>query len=72
MKLHLCSAALTGAASNILVWVLAENVPDDHNSLLDHIVDLGLNQVQQGADAALSRLLKQKDSVSQREEKLIY
>ena len=27
----------------ILVGVLAEDVPDDHNSLLDHVVDLGLD-----------------------------
>lgn len=51
---------------NALVWVLAENVPDDHNGLLDHIVDLGLDQVQQGADAALSRLLGEEHDVSHR------
>lgn len=43
-----------GTAGNILVGVLAEDVPNDHNSLLDHVVDLGLDQVQQGADTALS------------------
>lgn len=41
-------------ARYILVGVLAEDVPDDHNSLLNHVVDLGLDQVQQGADTALS------------------
>lgn len=35
---------------NLLVWVLAEDVLDDHNGLLHHIVDLGLNEVQQCAD----------------------
>lgn len=29
----------------LLVRILAENVPDDHNSLLNHVVDLGLDQV---------------------------
>ena len=53
-----CPAVLTGSAANILVGVLAEDVPDDHNSFLDHIVDLGLDQVQQGADTALSWLLE--------------
>lgn len=43
---------------NLLVGVLAEDVPDDHNSLLNHIVDLSLDQVQQSADTALGRLLK--------------
>lgn len=43
---------------NLLVGVLAEDVPDDHNSLLNHIVDLSLDQVQQSADTALCRLLK--------------
>lgn len=42
---------------NLLVGVLAEDVPDDHNSLLNHIVDLSLDQVQQSADTALGRLL---------------
>lgn len=37
----------------LLVRILAENVPDDHNSLLNHVVDLSLDQVQQSADAAL-------------------
>lgn len=32
-----------GFSENILVGVLAEDVPDDHNSLLDHVVDLGLD-----------------------------
>jgi len=43
---------------DVLVRVLAEDVPDDHDGLLDHVVDLGLDQVQQGADAALSGLLE--------------
>lgn len=43
---------------NLLVGVLAEDVPDDHNSLLNHIVNLSLDQVQQSADTALCRLLK--------------
>lgn len=43
---------------HLLVRVLAENVLDDHDGLLHHVVDLGLNEVQQGADAALGRLLK--------------
>lgn len=41
----------------LLVRILAEDVPNDNNGLLDDIVDLGLNEVQQGANAALSRLL---------------
>lgn len=40
-----------------LVGVLAEDVPDDNNGLLDDIVDLGLNEVKQGAHTALGRLL---------------
>lgn len=38
----------------VLVGVLAEDVPDDYNGLLNHVVDLGLDQVQQGADTTLS------------------
>jgi len=30
---------------HVLVGVLAEDVPDDNNGLLDHIVDLGLDEV---------------------------
>lgn len=30
---------------HVLVRVLAEDVSDDHNGLLDHIVDLGLDEV---------------------------
>lgn len=40
-----------------LVGVLAEDVLDDDDGLLHHVVDLGLDEVQQGADAALRRLL---------------
>lgn len=43
-----------GSVGNVLVGVLAEDVSDDYNSLLNHVVDLGLDQVQQGADTALS------------------
>lgn len=42
------------SVGNLLVGVLAEDVPNDHNGLLDHVVDLGLDQVQQSADTALS------------------
>lgn len=37
----------------VLVGVLAEDVPDDHNGLLHHIVDFGLDQVQQSTDTTL-------------------
>lgn len=30
---------------NLLVGVLAENVLDDHNGLLHHIINLGLDEV---------------------------
>lgn len=39
--------------NNSLVWVLAEDVLDDDNGLLHHVVDLGLDEVQQCADTAL-------------------
>ena len=42
---------------HVLVGIFAENVPNDHDGLLDDIVDLGLDEVQQGADTALGRLL---------------
>lgn len=38
---------------HLLVGVFAEDVPDDHDGLLHHIVDLGLDEVQQGAHTAL-------------------
>lgn len=69
MKQNTCWAALTRSGGNLLVGVLAEDVPDDHNSLLDHIVDLGLDQIQKGADTALSRLLKKVASVDKSKEK---
>lgn len=47
-----------------LVGVLAEDVLDDDDGLLHHVVDLGLDEVQQGADAALRRLLGGGGSVS--------
>lgn len=37
-----------------LVGVLAEDVLDDNDGLLHHIVDFGLDEVEQGADTALS------------------
>lgn len=49
---------------SVLVGVLAEDVPDDHNGLLHHVVHLCLDQVQQGADATLSRLLEKKNHSS--------
>lgn len=45
---------------SVLVGVLAEDVPDDHNGLLHHVVDLCLDQVQQSADTTLGRLLAKK------------
>lgn len=44
----------------VLVGIFAEDVLDDHNGLLHHIVDLCLDKVQQCADAALCRLLTEK------------
>lgn len=40
-----------------LVGVLAEDVLDDDDGLLHHVVDLGLDEVQQRAHTALCRLL---------------
>lgn len=45
---------------HVLVGIFAEDVPDDHDGLLHHIVDLGLDEVQQGAHTALSRLLRRR------------
>lgn len=42
---------------HLLVGILPEDVPDDHNGLLDNVVDLGLDEIQQGAHAALCGLL---------------
>lgn len=47
----------TGRGGHILVRVLAEDVLDDHNGFLDHVVDLGLDEVEQRAHTALCRLL---------------
>lgn len=38
---------------NLLIGVLAEDVLDDHNGFLHHIIDLGLNEVKQCADTTL-------------------
>lgn len=38
---------------NLLVGVLAEDVLNDHNGFLHHIIDLGLNEVKQCADTTL-------------------
>lgn len=59
---------MVGFFFSVLVRVLAEDVPDDHNGFLHHIVDLGLDQVQQGADASLSRLLKEKKQNKQQQQ----
>lgn len=48
---------LTGRGRHVLVRVLAEDVLDDHDGFLDHIVDLGLDEVEQSAHTALCRLL---------------
>lgn len=52
---HHCCKPTTGRFSggNSLVWVLAEDVLDDDNGLLHHIVDLGLDEIQQSTDTAL-------------------
>lgn len=39
--------------ADILVRVLAEDVLDHNNGFLYHIVDFGLDEIKQGADAAL-------------------
>lgn len=46
-----------GGADHILVGVLAEDVLDNHDGFLDHIVDLGLDEIEQRAHTALCRLL---------------
>lgn len=48
---------LTMRGEHVLVGVLAEDVLNDHNGFLDHIVDLGLDEIKQCAHAALCRLL---------------
>lgn len=60
---HLCSTELcfiAPAGKNLLVWILAEDVPDDNNGFLHYIIYLGLNKVKKGAYTPLSRLLKGK------------
>lgn len=47
----------TGRGGHVLVGVLAEDVLDDHDGFLHHIVDLGLDEIQQRAHTALCRLL---------------
>lgn len=42
-----------GVGQNVLVGVFAEDVLDDNYGLLHHIIDLGLYEIQQCADAAL-------------------
>ena len=50
-----------GTQQHVLVGILAEDVPNDHDGLLHHVVDLGLDEVQQRAHAALRRLLRGED-----------
>ena len=52
------------STGDLLVWVLAEDVLDDHDGLLHHIVDLGLDEVQQGAHTALRWLLTDRQMLS--------
>lgn len=49
--------AFTRKSGHLLVGVLAEDVFNDHNGFLDHIVDLGLDEIKQCAHTALCRLL---------------
>mmetsp|Transcript_37558 Transcript_37558/g.81412 ORF Transcript_37558/g.81412 Transcript_37558/m.81412 type:complete len:424 (-) Transcript_37558:321-1592(-) len=42
----------------VVVGVLAEDVLDHHDGLLHHVVDLGLDELQQHVDAALRRLVQ--------------
>ena len=42
-----CRIPRDAAGECVLVGVSAEDVLDDHNSLLDHIVELGLDELQQ-------------------------
>lgn len=51
---------LTKRGEHLLVGVLAEDVLNDHNGFLDHIVDLGLDEIKQCAHTALCRLLCRK------------
>ena len=41
----------------VAVGVLAENILDDHHSLLHHVIYLCLDQLQQHGNASLRRLL---------------
>lgn len=47
----------SGEMGHVLVRVLAKDVLDDHDGFLDHVVDLGLDEVKQRAHTALCRLL---------------
>lgn len=47
----------TGRGGHLLVGVLAEDVLDDHDGFLNHVVDLGLDEIKQRAHTALCRLL---------------
>lgn len=53
-----------GGADHILVGVLAEDVLDNHDGFLDHVVDLGLDEIKQSAHTALCRLLWEEEIVS--------
>lgn len=48
---------LTRKTGHLLVGILAEDVLNDHNGFLNHIVDLGLDEIKQCAHTALCRLL---------------
>ena len=52
-----CSTLTGRSSGHALVGVLAEDVLDDHDGLLNHVVDLGLDEVEQRAHAALGGLL---------------
>lgn len=43
--------------SYLLIGIFAEDVPDDHYGFLDDVIDFSLDEIQQGAHAALSGLL---------------
>lgn len=47
----------TKSGGHILVGILAKDVLDDHNGFLDHIVDLGLDEIEQCAHTTFCRLL---------------
>jgi hypothetical protein len=54
---------LARKSGHLLVGVLAEDVLNDHNGFLNHIVDLGLDEIKQCAHTALCRLLWEKEAV---------